>query len=134
MGRWGGYARRTVEQTRTIEIGTLRRAGYVGRPASNWWKWRDKAYAAGLWPSHWEDGLIRLPNQIVQTVGISWRFGGQRFYFLCECGRTVGYMHFATDRGAVGTVTNSPTQHDRRCRAIAISSKRRKSVSGLEVV
>ena len=98
MGRWGGYRRRMVEQTRTIEIGTLRRAGYVGRPASNWWKWRDKAYAAGLWPSHWEDGLIRLPNQIVQTVGISWRFGGQRFYFLCECGRTVEKLHAFRDR------------------------------------
>jgi hypothetical protein len=36
-----GVGRRTVEQTRVIEIGTLRRAGYVGQPARNWWKWRD---------------------------------------------------------------------------------------------
>jgi len=26
MGRWDGYGRRTVEQTRSISIGTLRRA------------------------------------------------------------------------------------------------------------
>ena len=29
MSRWSGYWLRTVEQTRSIDIGTLRRAGYV---------------------------------------------------------------------------------------------------------
>jgi hypothetical protein len=98
MGRWGGDGRRTVEQTRVIEIGTLRRAGYVGKPASNWWKWRDKAYSAGIWPSHWRNGYIELPKQILRTVQVSWRFGGQRFYFLCECGRTVEKLHAFRDR------------------------------------
>ena len=59
--------RRTVEQTRVIEIGTLRRAGYVGRPAANWWKWRDKAYAAGIWPSNWEDGCIHADDRVSQS-------------------------------------------------------------------
>jgi hypothetical protein len=98
MGRWGGDGRRTVEQTRVIDIGTLRRAGYVGKPESNWWKWRNKASAVGIRPSRWKDGFIRLPNQILQTVGISWRFGGQRFYFVCECGRKVEKLHAFGDR------------------------------------
>jgi hypothetical protein len=98
MGRWGGDGRRTVEQTNTIEIGTLRRAGYVGKPESNWWKGRNKASAVGIRPSRWKDGFIRLPNQILQMVGITWRFGGQRFYFLCECGRRVEKLHAFRDR------------------------------------
>jgi len=98
MGRWGGDGRRTVEQTRVIEIGTVRRAGYVGRPASNWWKWRYKASDAGIWPKSWHDGFIHLPNQILQTEQVSWRFGGQRFYFVCQCGRRVEKLHAFRDR------------------------------------
>jgi hypothetical protein len=78
-----------------IEIGTLRRGGYVGKPARNWWTSRDKAYAVGFWPSHWKGGRIELPNQILRTVQVPWRFGGQRFYFLCECGRRVEKLHSA---------------------------------------
>jgi hypothetical protein len=96
--RWGGDGRRTVEQTRVIEIGTLRRAGYIGQPASNWWKWRDKAYVVGIWPSHWKGGCVQLPNQILRTVQVSWRFGGQRFYFVCECGRRVEKLHATSGR------------------------------------
>jgi hypothetical protein len=47
QARWIG-GRPTVEQTRVIEIGTLRRGGYVGKPARNWWTSRDKAYAVGF--------------------------------------------------------------------------------------
>jgi hypothetical protein len=81
----------------TIEIGTLRRAAYVGRPAANWWKWRNRAYSAGIRPVHWSSGRIELPNQILQTVHVSSRFGGQRFYFLCECGRRVEKLHAVRD-------------------------------------
>jgi hypothetical protein len=42
--------RRTVEQVWSIDIGTLRRAGYVGEPALNWWRSRDKLYLLGIWP------------------------------------------------------------------------------------
>jgi len=95
--RCQGDGRRTVEQTRVIEIGTVRRAGYVGRPAVNWWKWREKAYQAGFRPSHWKDGRIELPNQVLHTVQVAWRFGGKRFYFLCECGRRVEKLHAVRD-------------------------------------
>jgi hypothetical protein len=65
MGRWPGDGRRTVEQTRTIEIGTLRRAGYVGKPARDWWESRNKANKLGIWPKSWHDGFIHLPHQMV---------------------------------------------------------------------
>ena len=98
MGTWDGYGRRTVEQTRSISIGTLRRAGFVGQPARNWWKWRWKANDVGIWPKHWRGGLIHLTDQILQTEQMSWRFGGHRFYFLCECGRRVEKLHAFRDR------------------------------------
>jgi hypothetical protein len=60
QARWGGDGRRTVEQTRVIDIGTLRRAGYVGQHARDWWKWRNKANGLGIWPKSWRDGFIRL--------------------------------------------------------------------------
>jgi hypothetical protein len=89
MGRWGGDGRRTIEQTRVIEIGTMRRAGFVGRHARDWWKWRWKANEQGIWPKSWRDGFIYLPSQTLCTEQVPWRFGGQRFYFVCECGRRV---------------------------------------------
>jgi hypothetical protein len=38
------------------DIGTIRRAGYVGRPARNWWKWRYRANDVGIWPNSWRMG------------------------------------------------------------------------------
>jgi hypothetical protein len=70
----------------------------IGKPARNWWKWRDKAYDAGIRPTYWNRGLIELPNQVLRTAEVSWRFGGQRFYFVCECGRRVEKLHAFRDR------------------------------------
>ena len=117
------------------EIGTLRRAGYVGQPAPNWWKWRYKANAIGIWPSRWGGGFIQLPNQTLQTVQVSWRFGGQRFYFICDCGRTVEKLHSFRDRPwrcrhcyGLTYATRQATPRD------VIKSRRRKSESGLEAI
>ena len=98
MGRWAGDGRRTVEQTRVIDIGTIRRAGFVGRHERNWQKWRWKANEVGIWPKSWRGGLIYLPNQTLCTEQVPWRFGGQRFYFLCECGRRVEKLHAFGDQ------------------------------------
>jgi hypothetical protein len=98
MGRWGGDGRRTIEQTRVIEIGTMRRAGFVGRHARDWWKWRWKANEQGIWPKSWRAGFIYLPSQTLCTEQVPWRFGGQRFYFVCECGRRVEKLHAFRDR------------------------------------
>jgi hypothetical protein len=69
MGRWSGGGRRTVEQTRSIDIGTLRRAGYV------------------------EDDWIQLPHQTLEVVQVPSHFGGQRSYFACDCGRMVEKLY-----------------------------------------
>jgi hypothetical protein len=99
MGRWDGDGRRTVEQTRCIDIGTLRRAGYVGKPARNWWEYRNKAYRVGIHSDSvkWGDGYVELRRQTLRTVHVPWRFGGQRYYFLCDCGRTVEKLHSYRD-------------------------------------
>ena len=91
IGRnWAVARRRTVEETWTIDIGTLRRAGYVGEPAPNWWKSGDKLCVLGFWPKTWRDGWI---HQTLWTEEVPWRFGGQRFYFRCDCGRRVEKLH-----------------------------------------
>jgi hypothetical protein len=95
MSRWLLGGRRTVEQTWTIDIGTLRRAGYCGKPAPNWWKSCDKLYVLGFWPKTWRDGWIELPYQTLQTEQVPSRFGGERFYFRCDCGRRVEKLHSA---------------------------------------
>ena len=122
MGRRGGYGRRTVEQTRVIEIGTLRRAGYVGQPEPDWWNWRNKAYEVGVRPTRWGDGLIELPKQVLHTFGVPLRFGGERFYFLCECGGTLDKLHAFRDRPwRCRHCYQLTTQRDRSCRVTALS-------------
>jgi hypothetical protein len=88
-----GCLSKYVFRRRTKKASTLRRAGYVGRPEPNWWKWRNRADALGIWPKSWRDGFIHLPNQILCTEEVPWRFGGQRFYFICDCGRRVDKLH-----------------------------------------
>ena len=85
-------------RTRVIDIGTMRRAGYVGRHARDWWKWRSKAHKQGIWPKSWRDGFIYLPTQTLCTEQVPWRFRGQRYYFVCECGRRVEKLHAFADR------------------------------------
>jgi len=63
MGRWGGYGRRTVEQTRSVDINELRRGGYVGKPLGNWWVARNNLFQRGFTPRHWNDNAITLDAQ-----------------------------------------------------------------------
>jgi len=90
MSRW---LCRTVEQTRSIDIGTVGRAGFVGKPAHNWWVARDRLWDLNVRPTRWRDGLIKLPYQTLDTTQIPSRFGGQRYYFRCNCGRRVEKLH-----------------------------------------
>jgi hypothetical protein len=103
MGRWGGYGRRTVEQTRSVDIDELRRAGYVGKPRATWWVHRQRLYRAGIRPSNWQDTSITLDGQSLRVVRMPWHFGGQRVHFLCACGRTVRNLY-------------APRGHPWRCR------------------
>jgi len=36
---------------------------------------------------------MRLDNQILRITHLPWHYGGQRAYFLCDCGRTVGKLY-----------------------------------------
>jgi hypothetical protein len=103
MGRRGGYGARTVEQTHSIVIDELRRAGYVGTAPTNWLAHRNKLFCAGIQPRHWNDNAITLDNQILRITHLPWHFGGLRAYFLCDCGRRVGKLY-------------RPTGHPWRCR------------------
>ena len=89
VGRSSGYGRRTVEQTRSIDINQLRRGGYVGKPPSNWWVTRNELYKVGFRPKHWNDNAITLDHQILEITYIPWRFGGKLAYFACPCGKRV---------------------------------------------
>jgi hypothetical protein len=55
MGRWGGYGRRTVEQTCSLDINELRRSGYIGKPPGNWWVARNNLFQRGFAPRYWND-------------------------------------------------------------------------------
>ena len=59
---------------------------------------RWKANEQGIWPKSWRAGFIYLPSQTLCTEQVPWRFGGQRFYFVCECGRRVEKLHAFGDR------------------------------------
>jgi hypothetical protein len=93
MWRRGGNGGPTVEQMRSIEIDVFRRAGYVGTPAANWWVYRNRLFCAGIQPKHWNDNAVTLDNQILRITYLPWHFGGQRAYFLCDCGRRVGTLY-----------------------------------------
>ena len=60
MARTRGYGRRTVEQTRSVDIRDLRKAAYVGEAEGNWLDARNKLFCAGVQPKHWIDAAITL--------------------------------------------------------------------------
>ena len=67
--------------------------GYVGTPATNWLVYRNRLFCAGIQPKHWNDNAVTLDNQILRITHLPWHFGGQRAYFLCDCGRRVGKLY-----------------------------------------
>jgi hypothetical protein len=89
LSRSRGNGRRTVEQTRCVDIRDLRKAAYVGQPAGNWLDARNKLFSAGIQPEHWNDAAITLDGQTLLVVWAPWHFGGTRPFFVCKCGRKV---------------------------------------------
>jgi hypothetical protein len=87
--RTRGYGRRTVEQTRSVDIRDLRKAAYVGEAPGNWLDERNKLFCAGIQPKHWNDAAITLNGQTVPVTWMPWHFGGLRPFFVCKCGRKV---------------------------------------------
>jgi hypothetical protein len=84
-----GYGRRTVEQTRSVDIRDLRKAAYVGEASGNWLEARNKLLCAGIQPRHWNDEAITLDGQTLTVGWAPWHFGGKRPFFACRCGRKV---------------------------------------------
>lgn len=94
MGRWGGYVRRTVEQTRSVDIDELRRAGYIGKPRATWWVPRQRLSREGIRPTDWSsDNAITLDGQALCIRRVQWHYGGQRVHFLCAYGRRVRKLY-----------------------------------------
>ena len=93
MGRQGGYGGATVEQARSIDINELRRAGYTGTPPTNWYVHRIMLLRAGIRLQDCNEKAITLDNQILHITHLPWHYGGQRAYFQCDCGRTVGKLY-----------------------------------------
>ena len=83
------YGRRTVEQTRSVDIRDLRKAAYVGEAEGNWLDARNKLFCAGVQPKHWNDAAITLDGQMLPVTWVGWHFGGRRPFFVCLCGRRV---------------------------------------------
>jgi hypothetical protein len=87
--RTRGNGRRTVEQTRSIDIRNLRQAAYVGEAAGNWLDARNKLFCAGIRPKHWNNAGITLDGQTLSVTWAPWHFSGSRPFFVCQCGRKV---------------------------------------------
>jgi hypothetical protein len=93
MGRYWGSGRRTVEQTRSIEIGALQRDGYFAAPRQGWWIWRREGEITGTARIEWDGIQLRIRSQVIGIGRTPCRFGGHRLWFKCSCGRQVSALY-----------------------------------------
>jgi len=95
-GRRSGSGRDTVEASRSIDVNSLRRAGYLRAGFVGGWQWTregEKVASINLRAEHewlhltyrvrfgggdWEDVA-----EVVRIVRVACRFGGTRPYFIC---------------------------------------------------
>jgi hypothetical protein len=78
MSRPWGSGRRTVEQTYSIEIGTLKRAGYFAAPKQGLWVWERDGETIGTARIEWDGARLMVRNQVIGLWKTDCRFGGQR--------------------------------------------------------
>jgi hypothetical protein len=93
MGRPWGSGRRTIEQTCSIEIGALKREGYLAGPKQGHWVWRWNGEVIGTARIEWDGGRLMIRNQVIGLWKAGCRFGGQRLWFKCSCGRHVAALY-----------------------------------------
>ena len=98
MGRYWGSGRRTVEQTRSIEIGALQAAGYFAAPKQGWWIWRRQGEITGTARIEWDDERLKIRHQVIEIGRMRCRFGGRRFWFRCSCGKHVATLYSPNGR------------------------------------
>jgi hypothetical protein len=93
MGRRLGSGRRTVEQTYSIEIRMLKREGYFATPKQGNWVWRWNGEIIGTARIEWDGTRLMVRNQVIGLWKTGCRFGGQRLWFRCSCGRHVAALY-----------------------------------------
>jgi hypothetical protein len=99
------YGRRTVEQTRSVDIRDLRKAAYVGEAEGNWLDARNKLFCAGVQPKHWNDAAITLDGQMLPVTWVGWHFGGRRPFSCAYAAEgCCSYLLHAATPGDVGNV------------------------------
>lgn len=99
MARYWGTGRRTIEQTRSIEIGALRQAGYFDALKQDWWIWqRGGGEITGTARIEWDGTQMRIRNQVIHIGRTPCRFGGHRVWFRCFCGRHVSTLYSPNGR------------------------------------
>ena len=89
LARYWGTGRRTVEQTRSLEIGFLQKYGYLCAPKQDWVIWRHEAEITGTARIEWDGTELKIRNQLIHIGRTPCRFGGFRVWFKCACGRHV---------------------------------------------
>jgi hypothetical protein len=93
MSRPWGSGRRTVEQTCSIEIGALKREGYFAAPKQGHWVWRWNGEIIETARIEWDGMRLMVRNQVIGLWKTGCRFGGQRHWFRCSCGRHVTALY-----------------------------------------
>ena len=135
MGRPWGSGRRTVEQTCSIEIGALKREGYLAGPKQGHWVWRWNGEIIGTARIEWDGGRLMIRNQVIALWKAGCRFGGQRLWFKCSCGRHVATIYSPNGgRGHVVIAISSRMLCGKQSRVTAICCGRSVSATVSAVV
>jgi len=83
-----GDQKRTVEQTRKIDIRALQRAGYFSAPKEGWQVWRIDGQITGIARINWDGDQLTI-TQVIEVARTPCPFGGHRLWFWCSCDRHV---------------------------------------------
>jgi len=84
-----GDQKRTVEQTRKIDIRALQRAGYFSAPKEGWQVWRIEGQITGIVRINWDGDQLTINGQVIEVARTPCPFGGHRPWFWCSCDRHV---------------------------------------------
>jgi hypothetical protein len=99
LARYWGTGRRTVEQTRSLEIGFLQRNGYFAVSKPGWLTWRrEGGEITGTARVEWSGTQLQVRNQVIHIGRTPCRFGGHRLWFVCVCGRHVSALYSPNGR------------------------------------
>lgn len=81
--------KRTIEQTREIDIRTLRRTGFFAQPKEGTRFWSLNGELTGITSIAWDGKRLTIDGQAIDVDKAPCAFGGHRWWFRCRCGRAV---------------------------------------------